>query len=67
MKKRITTRLQLNKETLRHLSDADLQGVVGGWTVSCVPSSMTWCEQCHSQSCISGWDCPILTAGQFCC
>ena len=32
MKKQITSKLQLNKETLRNLSDRDLTGVVGGHT-----------------------------------
>ena len=50
-------KLQLNKETLRHLSDADLTEVAGGaasikcgWltqTMAC-PSGATWLQECAS-------------------
>lgn len=33
MKKQITKRLQLSKETLRNLSERDLQGAVGGFVI----------------------------------
>jgi natural product precursor len=67
MKKQITTKLHLNKETLRHLSDRDLQSVVGGFTWGCVETGLTYCEECPSESCITGGSCLTLTNGQFCC
>jgi hypothetical protein len=50
-------KLQLNKETLLHLSDEDLSEVAGGaWTTGCdyptqtmaCPSGATWFTSCES-------------------
>ena len=49
MKKQLSRKLSLSKETLRNLSERDLQAVVGGGTRSgqCTPSA------CTSDTCIS--------------
>jgi hypothetical protein len=68
MKKQITSKLHLNKETLRNLSDRDLKGVVGGIvTETCPPTAPSNCEECESESCITGLSCGTATHGQFCC
>ncbi|HEV7237615.1 MAG TPA: class I lanthipeptide [Thermoanaerobaculia bacterium] len=67
MKKQITSKLHLNKETLRNLSDRDLKGVVGGVTQHCPPTGPSDCEDCPSESCITGGSCGTATNGQFCC
>lgn len=67
MKKQITSKLHLNKETLRHLSDRDLRTVVGGVTTSCPPTAPSNCEECESESCVTGGSCGTFTRGQFCC
>jgi len=67
MKKQITSKLHLSKETLRHLSDRDLRGVVGGVTQTCPPTGPSDCETCPSESCITGGSCGTATNGQFCC
>jgi hypothetical protein len=54
MKKQITTRLTLSKETLRNLSERDLKGVVGGVTAACPPTSATDCSPCPTESCSDG-------------
>ena len=69
MKKQITSKLHLSKETLRHLSERDLQGAVGGatWRCSngCEETGFSLCEICPTESCISGASCP--TGGANCC
>ncbi len=54
MKKQITTKLHLNKETLRNLSDRDLKSAIGGATALCQPTGLSYCQECPTQgSCIS--------------
>ena len=48
MKKQITSKLHLNKETLRHLSERDLQSAVGGYSSACIESTMSYCIPCPS-------------------
>jgi hypothetical protein len=69
MKKQITSKLHLNKETLRNLSDRDLSGVVGGLPTQlhCPPTGPSNCETCPSESCITGGSCGTATNGQMCC
>jgi hypothetical protein len=67
MKKQITSKLQLSKETLRHLSERDLQGAVGGFTALCPPTGVSDCDVCPSESCVTGGSCLTATHGQFCC
>ena len=67
MKKQITTKLTLNKETLRNLSERDLSTVVGGFTWTCVETGLSICEICPSESCITGGSCTTATNGQMCC
>lgn len=68
MKKQITSKLHLNKETLRHLSERDLQGAVGGVTqVNCNPTGMTECFQCPTESCVTGDSCATPTWAANCC
>jgi len=61
MKKQITSKLQLSKETLRNLSARDLKGAVGGITQNCPPTSATECSPCPTESCSDGscssWRC----------
>lgn len=65
MKKQITSKLQLNKETLRNLSDRDLTGVVGGHTATCQPTGVSLCEDCPTDSCLSNGGC--VTTSHHCC
>lgn len=68
MKKQITSKLHLSKETLRHLSDRDLKGAVGGViTALCPPTGPSNCETCPSESCITGGSCLTATHGPHCC
>ena len=53
MKKQITNKLELNKETLRHLSERDLQNAVGGYSPACVPTTVSDCLPCPSEACTS--------------
>ena len=54
MKKQITDKLQLSKETLRNLSERDLKGAVGGVTQRCPPTSATDCSPCPTETCSDG-------------
>lgn len=69
MKKQITSKLHLSKETLRNLSERDLQGAVGGatWrcTGTCEETGISLCELCPTETCLSGGSCP--TGGANCC
>lgn len=69
MKKQITSKLHLNKETLRHLSARDLRAAVGGataiCTANCTPTGVSDCEPCPTETCLSGGSCP--TGGANCC
>jgi hypothetical protein len=60
MKKQITQKLQLSKETLRHLSERDLKGAIGGATVGCGETGLSDCT-CPTVSCSDGscftWRC----------
>ena len=57
-------RLELNKETLRELTDDDLVGVDGGWKVTTTcpgatqspmcPSGATWFTSCESYNATCG-------------
>jgi hypothetical protein len=68
MKKQITNKLTLNKETLRHLSERDLQGAVGGVTLyACPPTGPSNCETCPTESCLTGGSCETVTRGRMCC
>lgn len=68
MKKQITSKLHLNKETLRHLSERDLQGAVGGViTINCPPTGPSDCAACPTESCITGGSCQTATRGANCC
>ena len=53
MKKQITGKLHLNKETLRNLSDRDLKSAIGGATFGCVDTGMSSCTACVTESCLS--------------
>jgi hypothetical protein len=61
MKKQITKKLQLSKETLRDLSERDLQGAVGGATARCTPTGLSDCFACPTETCSDGscqtWTC----------
>lgn len=61
-KKQITMKLQLNKETLRNLSDRDVKGVAGGISLRCPPTGASDCYQCGSW--VSDGSCPT---GMACC
>jgi hypothetical protein len=68
MKKQITSKLSLNKETLRHLSERDLQAAVGGFATDlCPPTGPSNCDVCPSESCLTGGSCLTATHGRFCC
>lgn len=67
MKKQFTTKLHLNKETLRNLSDRDLKSAIGGATWGCVDTGYSFCIDCATgASCISyGSSC--TTGNPRCC
>jgi hypothetical protein len=65
MKKQIINKLELNKETLRHLSERDLQSAVGGFSRACVETGLSWCNPCPTDSCYSGGGC--ASGGAYCC
>lgn len=71
MKKQITSKLHLSKETLRHLSERDLQGAVGGITLRCTnycqPTGPSDCAACPTESCLTGGSCQTATNGANCC
>lgn len=68
MKKQIVSKLHLSKETLRNLSERDLQGAVGGVTrVDCPETGMTQCFQCPTESCLTGGSCLTPTWAANCC
>jgi hypothetical protein len=67
VKKQIVSKLHLNKETLRHLSERDLQGAVGGRTWACVPTGISYCLDCPTESCITGGSCLTPTWAANCC
>lgn len=70
MKKQIVSKLSLSKETLRHLSERDLQGAVGGYvTQNCPPNptGMSECFLCPTESCITGGSCITPTWAANCC
>jgi hypothetical protein len=71
MKKQIASRLHLSKETLRHLSDRDLKGAVGGITAACsahcTPTGPSDCDVCPTESCLTGGSCLTATNGPLCC
>jgi hypothetical protein len=56
MKKRIEKKLSLSRETLRSLSEREIEGVVGGLTRFCGTSS-----SCSYDTCV----CPTLASN--CC
>ena len=65
MKKQITSKLHLSKETLRHLSERDLQNAVGGVVTNpCPDTGPSNCQSCPSESCISG---ACTSFGIHCC
>ncbi len=51
--KKLQKKLSLSKETLRNLSGQELQGIVGGVTVTCCNSSTETGESCVSCACSS--------------
>lgn len=61
MKKQITRKLELSKETLRNLSERDLKGAVGGISAICPPTGISDCSPCPTESCSDGscssWRC----------
>jgi hypothetical protein len=71
MKKQITSKLHLSKETLRNLSERDLQGAVGGVTFRCTnycqPTGPSDCAACPTESCLTGGSCQTATNGGNCC
>jgi natural product precursor len=67
MKKQITSKLTLSKETLRNLSERDLSAVVGGHTATCQETGYSYCEECPTDSCITGGSCTTATNGHHCC
>jgi hypothetical protein len=71
MKRQITSKLHLNKETLRHLSERDLKGAVGGVTLicsaNCQPTGPSDCSACPTESCVTGGSCQTPTTGAHCC
>lgn len=56
MKKKFM-KLHLNRETLRNMTEGDLQEVAGGRTV----------RTCETNSCDATCDCSIPTTAVFCC
>ena len=44
--KKLQKKLSLNKETLRNLSGQELQGIVGGVTITCCNSSTETGDTC---------------------
>ena len=67
MKKQITAKLQLNKETLRNLSDRDLKNAIGGATRICQETGLSFCQSCPTESCISGSGGSCDTFAPHCC
>jgi hypothetical protein len=70
VKKQIVSKLHLNKETLRHLSERDLQGAVGGYVTQWCPpnpTGMSECFQCPTESCLTGDSCLTPTRAANCC
>jgi hypothetical protein len=66
MKKQFTSKLHLNKETLRNLSDRDLKSAIGGATFGCVETGLSYCTTCPTESCLSyGSSC--TTGNARCC
>lgn len=68
MKKQVTMKIRLKKETLRSLSGEDLNGAAGGATDFCEPTGWTYC-QCGgttggTTTALSGGSCP---SGPRCC
>lgn len=56
MKKRIEKKLSFSKETLRNLSERDLEGAAGGATTTC---GGTTSDTCTNDTCAS---CNVTTA-----
>lgn len=55
--KKLNKKLSLSKETLRNLSGHELQGIVGGVTITCCNSSTETGDTCVSCAC--SWRCTI--------
>lgn len=56
--KKLQTKLTLSKETLRNLSGHEMQGIVGGVTMSCCNSSTETgdsCLTCNVSTRCSSW------------
>jgi len=52
MKKQITKKLSLSKETLRNLSEREMVGVVGGFSRTCCNSCTDWSDcSCPTDTC----------------
>jgi len=52
MKKQITKKLSLSKETLRNLSERELSGVMGGFSGGCQNSDTDWSDcSCITETC----------------
>ena len=55
MQKNRKMKLHLNKETLRNLSERDLEGAVGGWTFTCGETQgLTACIDCGTVASCQG-------------
>ena len=55
MKKQITSKLLLSRETVRNLSERDLRGAVGGYSRDCQqPTVVSNCSPCPTDTCSDG-------------
>lgn len=60
MKRKLSKKLSLNKETVRHLEEANITGVVGGTLLT-----RTWCSECTV--CTTCFNTCILNTEGACC
>jgi hypothetical protein len=64
MKKQMR-KLRLSKETVRHMSEQDLERAVGEASFTCAETGMSYCINYASESCLSGASCP--SGARLCC
>lgn len=61
MKKRIEKKLSFSKETLRNLSERDMNGVAGGATTTCGGTTSDTCTNDTCASCACSVGCTQLS------
>ena len=61
MKKRIEKKLSFSKETLRNLSERDLEGAAGGATTTCGGPTSDTCTNDSIATCASSVGCTQLS------